>query len=392
MIDLATNHPDLKPVVGKLIQDWDSLESDADKILYVAEFRKDRLRHESDDETDLADADIPQAVKSQADVMHQIRCLERLLTPDSEDDPVWHHPLEYVEERAEQRHVLFVEPAIAVFRGEEFSNGQKFEFMLMERVADRGFRHWLYPEPQTHLRHTHEWLKEIGDSRSLKDLVEPLQTFLASRRGRAKGSLRDFLTFPATREPTDVTHEIRYWNEVAELSKRGSAEVRLYMAQNDNERTAALKWMRASDDNKFLVIGDDGAFQGFSFSRGCTTRETSFLVHHRIAKPSYEWHQGKLSLYRALNYVAFEVGRKRGRGIHQSTVLPIKDNQHFLEAFVSGEMQDAATALYAQFVVTTSGGYVDAAIFTAEEDHVEDDSCLEPNEVDVSKPLSGMRV
>src|SRR5262249_25969479 len=124
------------------------------------------------------DSDVAGSAAKQAKVMRQLRCLERAMTPEPGDDRAWHHPLEYIQDCAAGRHVLFLKPAVDVFHGDEFSNGQKFEFLLLEGMAERGFRHWLYPHVELHLGFLHEWLKERRDSRSLKALMEVLQQYL----------------------------------------------------------------------------------------------------------------------------------------------------------------------------------------------------------------------
>ncbi len=212
-------------------------------------------------------------------------------------------------------------------------------------MAENGFRRWLYSEPEDRLRFIREWLNEKGDSRSLKALLEPVQDYMAWPRGRARPSLREFLVFPKGPEPVGVTRGIPYWREVADLAQRAGAEVRLFMAHAHNEKREAMEWMHASDERKFIVIGDGGGFQGCSFSHGCTTRDLSLIIHHRPATPDYESSPDSFRVYRALHYAAFEVGRKKGWGVHQSAALPIKDNQRFLDAFESGELKEGRDEL-----------------------------------------------
>jgi hypothetical protein len=49
-------------------------------------------------------------------------------------------------------------------------------------------------------------------------------------------------------------------------------------------------------------------------------------------------------------------------------------------------------SLFVYFIGTTSGGYVDAAIFTADEDLEEDGATFERREFDFDLPLSGTRI
>ncbi len=402
LIDLAMNRPSLKPFVTHIIQNWGALADDGARLQlnYCPEFRSERLdaigeesvddADESNEDSDNQCCDILTGVRMQEQVMLKLRTLERVMAPETDDDRAWHHPLEFIEQLSRGRHVVFLMPAIAPFRGENLSNGQRFEFALMEHLAGMGFRHWLYSEPETHLHSIHDWLTENGINRSLKGLTEPVQQYMTLRSGMRIPAIRDFLGFPNAPEPLEVTQEIRYWQEVWDSKERSAAEVRLYMAQHDNERAQALEWMRASDDNRFIAIEDGGAFQGRSYSHNCTTRDSSLVVHHWTARPEYEWHADSFSLYRAIHFAAYAVGRKRGWGIHQSAVLPVKDNQRFLDAFEpDGELQDDSTALFAQFHVTTSGGYVDAAIFTAEDDHQDETPALESSDSDAGVPMVG---
>jgi hypothetical protein len=70
-------------------------------------------------------------------------------------------------------------------------------------------------------------------------------------------------------------------------------------------------------------------------------------------------------------------------------VLPIRNNQRFLSAFESGDLENASTALFAQFLVTTSGGYADGVVFTAEDEHEGSDEPLSPCEAtEVSGPTA----
>lgn len=152
-----------------------------------------------------------------------------------------------------------------------------------------------------------------------------------------------------------------------------------------------MEWMQASEEKKFIVIGDGGAIQGFSYSHGCTGRATSLVVHHWCATPDYECSLDEFCLYRAVYYAASEVGRKAGWGIYQSAVLPIKDNQRLLGAFESEELRDESEYFNVLMGVTTSGGHIDAAIFTACEDPAEDHAIFEPDDAGIGAPIAGTR-
>lgn len=225
LIDLAARYPELRSIVSILVRNWSEFEQESSRMHHLAELRKNALRRER--ETDDVGSNIQRSAKAQETVMRKIRRLERAMTPESNNDPAWHHPIEYFETLVEGRHVLFLDPAIAAFRGNEFSNGQKLEFSLMEHLADHGFRHWLFSEPEVHVHSVHRWLKGAGDSRSLKSLVELVQQYLNRPVHRAGLSLRDLLTFPMAPEPEEVTQEIRYWAAVSEAKERAAAEVRV---------------------------------------------------------------------------------------------------------------------------------------------------------------------
>jgi hypothetical protein len=395
LFEMATDNPSLTPSVRRILSGWGEFDSCAERLYRIIRCNPMRGRGRRKEPAFRSDRDqkgdaIVRLVQKQHRDMFKIRCLERVMTPETGDDAAWHHPLEYVEHRAAGKHVLFLDPSVAAFEEEDFSRAQRFAFDLMERMARSGFRHWLHTEPEIHLHFIQKWLKGCGDSRSLKSLTDVLQEYLRLRRGMRVAGLRDFLAFPDKPEPSEVSQEIEYWQEVWVLKERAAAEVRVYMAGKWNERVDAMHWMQASADRKFVVIGDAGVFQGYSFDFGCTSRETSLIVHHHYAIPDYQWWWRSLNLYRAMSFAAYEVGRKAGWGDFQSAVLPIKDNQRLLDAFDSGPLRQESQLLLCQFHVTTSGGYADMVIFTAKGDRQDEDASVQPSDVDADAPLLGI--
>jgi hypothetical protein len=392
LIELARRHARLQPLVRRLIQDWERLEAKAEAVEHLLERRSDRLRETSQnrDENDEAPVTgLAGQLRREAQVMRQLRSLERIMTPETDDDPAWLHPLEFVEHFSQGRSVIFLKPALQPPQGENLSNGLKFQLALMGRMAEHGFRHWLYTVTEEHLYAIRAWLKENGDSRALKAVVDALEQYLSLARGNRVPALRDFLMLPDRCEPLAVTQELRYWTEVWGLKEQAGAEVRLFMVEHRNESTKAMAWMKAGSNKRFFVVGDCSAFQGYCFNSGSAARDASLILHHRPATMEYECDPEQFRLYRAFHFAAHQVGSKAGWGPLRSSALPIRDNQPFLNAFESGDLQNASTALWAQFLVTTSGGFADGVIFTAEDEHEGNDEPLSPCETtEVSGPTA----
>jgi hypothetical protein len=394
LIDLGAIEPTLKPIASRIIRKWDKLEEAGRYLRQIAENRSSKLYEIENLQAVRANStettgDVSDSSREQEQLLRKLVSLQRAMTPESDDDPAWHHPLEYIEKRAEGLNVIFLDGVLTSSRNDCLSNDQLFELALLERMAERAFCCWVYTEPERGLYSIQTWLKSIGESRSLKSLCDGVQQYMTLDGGRPPPSLRDVPLFPIAPEPLPVTQEIRYWQEVWAAKERAGAVVRLYMAAHDNERAAAFDWMRGPNDRKFLVIGDGGAFQGYSYLIGCATRDTSLVVDHRSASPSYKVSSVMFILPRAMRYAAYQVGRKRGWGVHCSAVLPIKDNQRLLGAFETGDLREDSDALLCSFMVTTSGGYADAVIFTADEDGDANSASFEPSAADSAAPLVG---
>jgi hypothetical protein len=310
------------------------------------------------------------------------------MSPETKDDPAWHHPLEYLAKQTDGRHAVFIESSMWSSRYEDLSNGERLEVALAGSLANQGFRHWLWAEPEVHVHSIHQWLKVLGNSRSLAAVVEGVQEYMDSQTGTL--SLRETLEFPNSSEPPAVTRDVRYWQAVRECKERAGAEVRLYMTEFQDQCRAAMGWMRASKDKKFIVMGDGGIFQAYAYSDGCTTREASLVVHHEPAMSDYDWRPDQFRLYPAIRYAAYQVGRKKGWGAYQSAAFPVKDNTRFLQAFESGEFKDLSDEFLILFDVNTSD-YADAAVFTAEDDDEGGHSSSEPLTVDTGAGLAGSR-
>ena len=392
LFELAARYPNLQPTVAQIILNWEKLEANAEQLNQIAEIRAFQLLDSGDwpvDEAEEADTDDDVAghLRRHERALRKIRCLERAMTPEGDDDQAWHHPLEYVEKRAVGRRVLFLLPAIEASDDEKLSNGQKFALALLEHMAQQGFRAWLFSEPERNLRHVHRWLKQNRDSRSMKALCATIQQYMMLPTGRRAPSLRDFFVFPNAPEPLPVTQELQYWQQLWETKNRVAAEVRLFMFLHDDENAEAMKWMRDCADRKFIAVGRKGNFQDFWYSDQCITREKSLVVHHRPALPDYDFDADRFRALRAFHYAAHEVGRKKGWGIHQSAALSIQDNRRFLDACRADELQESSIALRCLFsVTTTAGDYADAAIFTAEEDPEDRLAFFGPAGIDAGVP------
>jgi len=391
LIDLGTVEPTLKPIAARIIRKWDSLEETGRYLRQVVEDRSSRL-YEIEQQrairakTARATGRAAFSAVGRQQLMRTLAAVQQVMTPDSDDDPAWHHPVEYIETLAKGRNVIFLDWIWTNSGSERLSNAQNFDLALLERMAQHGFRSWLFTEPEHGLYSIQEWLKANGEGRALKSLCDGVQQYMAMDGGTQRPSLRDVLFFPHAREPLAVTQEIRYWQEVWAVKERTGAVVRLYMAQHGNERESAIDWMRSRDDRRFIVIGDGGAFKGYSNAIGCTARDTSLVLNHRAASPRYEVSAKPFILTRALRFAAYQVGRNRGWGVHRSAVLPIKDNQRLLAVFQAGELRDESDALLCSFMVNTPGGYAEAVIYTAD-DEQEIAPGFEPYAVDSGAPL-----
>ena len=388
LIDLTILHPWLNSLVAQLIKNWDLLEEDAIRIQEISDKRSECLEEESDDiEVDEYDCDFVTAFKRDVAVMHEIRQLEQLITPESDDDPIWHHPLEYLSKGCcDERRALFIHPAYVSFTNDEFSNAQKFDFLLMERLTSCGYGNWLLPEAEYHLSEIQRWLNDSGDPRSLIDLTKTLQEYLSWPNDRQPPMLRDYFGFPKIAEPLYVTQDIRFWEAVRILKSRSRAEIRIYMTRYESELQSALDWMQASADKRFIVVAGNDIFQNEAFRFGCANRDTSFVLQHRIARSEYDWPHGQINYFRALNYAAFNVGQKKGLGIHQTAALPIKDNRPVLEFFETSGLENSGEDwgnLYGRARVGSMGGYIDAILFTVDDEDDDQDSGLSPSEVDM---------
>ncbi|MCA9371082.1 MAG: hypothetical protein KC680_03935, partial [Candidatus Peregrinibacteria bacterium] len=306
--------------------------------------------------------------------------LEEVMTPETDDDPAWDHPLEYVEQLAEGKHVIYLKSELAEEKDQNLSNGKKFDLALMERMAEKGFTKWLFTEPDDELDATYCWLQSQNDSRSKANLARTLHQYMQLKRGDDVPALREYLILPGGQEPKSVTNEMRYWQEVWKRKEDAGAEARVYLANADDEKAKAKNWMQATENNKFFVIGDGGVFQGYSFRHGCTTRETSVVLNHRTVIDEYD--REDFMGNRAMKHIAHEVGRKRGWGTHQTSAVPVKGNSRLTDTFT----QETLMGHDSHLKVTTSGGYVDAAIYSCEGEHDDEEEELEPYDDNVTAP------
>ena len=63
-----------------------------------------------------------------------------LMTPELDDDPAWHHPLQYIEGLAEGKHAIFLGAVAMPSKDENLSNGQKFDLALLEHMTKQQFQ------------------------------------------------------------------------------------------------------------------------------------------------------------------------------------------------------------------------------------------------------------
>lgn len=392
LIELVRNHPHFRRHATLIMQKWEAMEQTAEELRRLISERSFQLHNVGREDVDVDDddgeggVDFVAQLRQQADTYRKLSILLNIMMPE-DDDPAWHHPVEYIEGLSDGKYVIFLESSCAPSKDENLSNGQKFDIAFMERMTERGFRHWLFSQAGYRLESLHVWLKENGDSRSLKSLMDALQQYMNLRRGNRIPAMRDFLLFPNTAEPLAVTQSVRYWQEIWDAKERVGAEVRLYTEALDNERAAAMEWLRATADKKFIAIGG-APFRLHAYGKKCASPDSSLVLHHRSARSQYEWQSGKFNFSRAVPFVAHEIGKRKGWGIHQSSAMPIKRNERFLDEFESGELQEALLALRVEYAaVLPNSSFIDAAIFTEEENGEPAEEFPEPSDVDATMPF-----
>ena len=380
LIDLASTYPHLRSHATRIISDWDSMEMEDEHMKIM--MRSRNADFDEDDTSNGYGSDLSTHAlfdKEAHDIlMQKLRHLEEVMTPETDDDHAWDHPLEYVEQLAEGKHAIYLNSPLDNGNDQHLSNGSKFDFALMERMAEKGFKNWLFTEPDYGLDATYCWLQSQNDSRSKAALARTLHQYMQLKRGNDVPALREYLILPDGQEPKSVTSEMCYWQEVWKRKEDAGVEARVYLVGADDENKKAMDWMQATEDKKFIVISDGGVFQENSYSHGCTTRDASIVLYHSTAIEEYD-REDFMSL-RAMKHVAHEIGRKRGWGSYQTSAVPVKDNFRLIDAFAEG------TLIHLHLYVTSSGGYIDAVIFSCEGENDDGEEEVDPYDEYITAP------
>lgn len=237
------------------------------------------------------------------------------------------------------------------------------------------------------------WLEKVGDERSFVGMQQLVQEYILLTLGKRVPSLREYLRLPHVAEPVEVTRCVRYWQEVWERKEVCGASVRLFHCSIDNERAAALEYLGTLQGQKFIEVGD--ALDVYTFYHGVAREDQAYHIHHDRTRPEYL--EEEFVTYKAVKFVAHEIGRRRGFGIHESSAMPLRRHEKLLRTLF--DMQGGGDFLYPPYHFGSGyslsrlgehgGDYVDSVVFTSEGDDEGDGGEVEPSEVDEGAPLVG---
>jgi hypothetical protein len=376
LIALAQHSTFLRPTIAGVLTNWTGLADSGHALAEEIFFDVGEDTHR--------EPGLMERLNQQAELVEKLQYSELAMTPTTADDPAWHHPLEYLGGVAEGKYLINIEEPCRS-KNEEFSNSQQFQFALLEQVSPNGFTHWLFPGADRYLSGIHRWLNDRGDARSIMTLQSQLQEYMNLSRGQSVPPLRVFLLLPTgCEEPLEVTQELRYWERIWDLKEHEKATVSTDMVLlDDGAPEAYLNSLSPSAQKKYVCIG--GILQREIAELGIVPRDQSLILRHHQTSPEYP--RDTYIAHVAAQYVASEVGRKRGWGIHQSSVLPLKGNSSFFSTLRQGGIMECEWRLAYGF--GKEDDYYDALCFTAEPEEEPEQNWVAPSEVDTGEPLVG---
>ncbi|MBI3333009.1 MAG: hypothetical protein HYZ93_02835 [Candidatus Omnitrophica bacterium] len=334
LIELSRVQPALRPVIGRLLQNWEAwTPKDMDEV-WALELSLMSTEEEPDSFEPPSSAEVVKEAEEGKKLALKLLLLQNVVTPRSEEtQKAWDYPIRTLVERAASSDTLFLRSTISIddrFKKDALPNGWLFQLDLIDHLADSGFKRWALTDSENYSEAIQRWAMSLGDRRPLQEFIRLIQEYL---EGPGAVSLRTFLALPKEQEPPSVTVSLKFWEEIWRLRRRHHAEVKLFLGLPLLQEASFQQWMRQGEGKRIILA----EWSSLSLWSGYLHGQKVLIVDQSPALEQYRYILHPFIFSRAVRYVSYRIGESRGWGDHRSAGIPMRGNESFPQLFERGD-------------------------------------------------------